>query len=233
MAKEIKKENEAVLNGLSRTEEFLSTHKKSILTIVTMIIVIAAGCFGYYKLSYLPGKAKVEKEMASIEEVFRNGNFEVALHGDGNILGFERIIAENGNKVGQDIYLYAAICEMNLTTTDSLGVQTPAPEPEKALKYLDKYKTDDPIFSARAESLKGDAYIQLGDYAKAAGMYEAAAAVANNVFTADYLFKAGTAYEALGDYAKALEKYRSVKYLYPDSVISTFIDQYITRLEVK
>ena len=52
--------------------------------------------------------------MFPAEANFRNGEYDLALNGDGNVLGFSQIIDEYGAKGGKDVYLYAGLCELQL-----------------------------------------------------------------------------------------------------------------------
>ena len=116
------------------------------------------------------------------------------------------------------MYLYAGVCELQLGNFES------------ALGYLSKYNGKEPILQARAKACEGDAHVGLGNYAKAASCFEAAAAVAENVFAASYLLKAGIAYEALGDKASALKSYNTIKDKYPQSIEAYDINKYIARV---
>ena len=226
MAKEVKKENEAVVNAVSKTEQFLEENKKIIWGILGAIVVIAGISYLCYKFVYVPKKAEALAQMSEAEANFRAGNYELALNGDGNVLGFEEIISDYGSKAGKAVYLYAAICKLEIA--DTTGNAN-----DEALKYLSKYSTDDQIMAGRAEALKGDAYCNKGEYAKAASCFIKAADISDDVFSATYLLKAGQAYEADGNDAKALAAYKEIKDNYPQSMEAYDIDKYITRLEVK
>ena len=66
---------------------------------------------------------------------------------------------------------------------------------------------------------------------KAASYYEKAAAQAENMLAANYLFKAATVYEAQGKSAEALKNYKLIKEKYPQSPEAYEIEKYISRLE--
>ena len=221
MAKEIKKENENVAVAVSRAEEFLEKNKKTIWGIIAAVVVVCAAAYVGYKFVYMPKKAEAQAQMYKAEASFRDGNYELALNGDGNVLGFKDIIDEYGTKAGKAVYLYAAVCA--LQTKDY----------EAALAYAGKYSTSDEIMGGRAESVKGDAYVGLEKYEEAVKCFEKAAKISDNVFSAGYLVKAGLAYEALGKNAEALEAYKTVKSEYAGSIEAYEIDKYISRVEAK
>lgn len=221
MAKEIKNENEAVVSAVNKVEQFLDNNKKTIWGVIAALVVIAGAGYVYYKFAYLPKKAEALAEMYKAEANFKAENYELALKGDGNVLGFEEIISKYGSKAGGSVYLYAAICELK------------AGNPDAAISYLGKYNGNDKIMSARAESLKGDAYCDKEEYDKAVSCFEKAAGIDDSAFGAAYLLKAGQAYEAIGNNEKALASYKKIKENYSQTMEAYDIDKYITRIEVK
>ena len=222
MAKEIKNENaEAVVEAVSKTEKFFEENGKLISIICAGFVVACAIVFCWFKFAYQPKVAEAQGQMAVAEQNFRAADYELALNGDGNSLGFVQIIDEYGNKAGKSVYFYAGVCELQLG------------EWEQAIKYLQAYKGKDAILSARATACIGDAYVGLEDYKKALGYFEKAAAVIDNVYSAGYLLKAGAVAEELGDNAKALSFYKKIKDQYPQSVEAYDVDKYIGRIENK
>lgn len=222
MAKEIKNENvEAVVEAVSKTEQFLNKNGKLIGGIAAGIVVVAAIVFCWYKFAYQPAVQEAQGQMAYAEENFRGGDYELALNGDGNTLGFVQILDEYGTKAGKAVNFYAGVCELQLGNWES------------AISYLEAYKGNDAILAARAKACIGDAYVGLENYKKALGYYEQAAATIDNIFAAGYLLKAGVVAEKLGENAKALGFYETIKDQYPQSVEGYDIDKYIGRIANK
>ena len=222
MAKEIKNENaEAVVEAVSKTEKFFEENGKLLLSICVAFIVVCAGIFCWYKFAYQPKVEEAQGQMAVAEQNFRAGNFEVALNGDGNALGFAQILEDYGTKAGESVYFYAGVCELQNGNW------------EQAISYLEKYSSKDAILAARAAACIGDAYVGLEEYAKAISYFEKAAAVIDNVFAAGYLLKAGIVAEKLGENAKALGFYETIKDQYPQSMEAYEIDKYIGRVQNK
>lgn len=222
MAKEIKNPNEeAVVNAVSSTEKFIRNNKGLLYGILVAIAVVILGYVGYTKLIYEPKRAEALEQMYPAEANFRAGDYETALNGDGNVLGFKQIIDKFGAKAGESVYLYAGICDLRLGNYS------------EAIAHLKKYNGKDEILKARAEACIGDAYVGLEDYASAVKHFEAAAKTADNNFAATYLLNAGVVYEELGNNAKALECYNTIKNKYPQSIEAYDIDKYISRIEIK
>ena len=88
------------------------------------------------------------------------------------------------------------------------------------------------LLNSNDVKLKYDAafkYFDEGKYAKAASLFESAAAVSDNDFTAPmYLRKAALAYRALGNTAKADELLKTIVEKYPASYDSTQAERYLT-----
>lgn len=227
MANDIKEKDrarentEAVVEAVSKTELFFSTNKVLLTSIIAVLIIAGLGFFFWHKYSYLPKKAEAQEQMYPAEANFRAEEYELALNGDGNVLGFAQIIDEYGSKPGMAVYLYAGICELQLGNWN------------EAISYLKQYKGKDQILLGRATACIGDAYTGLEDYAAAAGYFEKAAKISDNVFSATYLLKAGVTYEKLGQKDKALAAYRQIKDKYPQSIEGYDIDKYISRIEAE
>ena len=222
MAKEIKNENaEAVVEAVSKTEKFFNENGKIIGGIAAGIVVLAIAVFCWFKFAYQPAVTEAEGQMALAEQNFRAADYELALNGDGNVLGFAQIIDEYGAKAGKAANFYAGVCEYNLKNY------------EAALDYFKAYNGKDEIFKARALACIGDCYVNLEEYSTALGYFEKAAAAADNAFAAEYLLDAGIVAEQLGENDKALAFYKRIKDEYPMSMQAYDVDKYISRIEAK
>lgn len=222
MAKETKNESaEVVSEAVSRTEIFFRENRNLLLIILALLIAVCAGFFCWYKFSYQPKKTEALGQMYPAEANFRNMEYDLALNGDGNILGFSQIIEDYGKKAGKAVYFYAGVCELQLGNY------------AEAVSYLKKYNGGDKILAARALACTGDAYVGLEDYENALKYFVKAAAKSDNMFSAAYLLKAGVVCEQLGQDAKALGYYREIKEKYPQSIEGYDIDKYISRIEAK
>lgn len=224
MAKLNSKEKEAVRqenieNTVSKTEQFFNENKKTIWGVVIAVVVVALGILGYYKFIYTPKCAEAMEQMYPSEAAFQASNWELALNGDGNALGFAQVAKQYGSKAGKSVWFYAGVCELQLGNYES------------AIEYLKKYKGKDSILAARALGCIGDAYAGLEDYAVAVSYFEKAANRADNLFAAGYLLKAGVTYEELGKPEKALACYETIKDQYPQSIEGYDIDKYINRVK--
>ena len=222
MAKEIKNENaEAVVEAVSKTEKFFNENGKAMTWILVALLVVAAGVFCWNKFVYKPAVEEASAQMIAAVANFEAADYELALNGDGNALGFAQIIDEYGAKAGKAVYMYAGVCELQLGNW------------QLAIDNLKKYNGKDAILLARATACIGDAYVGLEDYETALSYFEKAAGIADNMYAAGYLLKAGVTAEKLGQDEKALGFYETIKDKYPQSMEGYDIDKYIGRIQNK
>ena len=226
MAKENLKDKEAlqqekINETVSKTEQFFNKNKKIIYGLVAAALVVVCGVLAYSQWILKPKQAEAMEQMFPAESAFAAGEYELALNGDGNVLGFKDILDQYGTKGGKAVNFYAGVCELQLGNF------------QEAINYLKKYKGKDHIPSARALACLGDAYTGLEDYNTAVSYFEKAADLSNDMFSAAYLLKAGVTYEELGNDDKALACYKRIKDNWPQSVEGYDIDKYIARIESK
>ena len=224
MAKITKTEEEMrqqnVAEAVSKTELFFKENGKLIYGCVIAVLVIAICVLAYNRFYLQPKKVQATDQMVRAEQWFQAGEYELALNGDDNDLGFADILKQYGSKAGEAIYLYTGICQL----------QTGAYE--EAISTLKKYNGEDVILLSRAQACIGDAYSELEDYGKAISYYEKAAKTADNAFAAAYLLKAGIAAEANGQPKKALGYYQTIKDQWSNAPEAMEIEKYITRIEI-
>lgn len=214
---EIRQEN--IEATVSSAQQFYNENKKTLWTVFTVIVVLGLGILGYYKFIYQPKVAEAMEQCYPCEKNFQQEEWELALDGDDNTLGFAGVIDEYGAKAGKAVYLYAGICALRLERYD------------EAVNYLKKYNGKEPIMAARALGCLGDAYVGLEDYGAAAAAFKKAAAAADNDFAAAYLLKEGLALREMGKTAEALKCFESIKDQYPMSIEAYDIDKFITSAE--
>ncbi len=221
MSKKIKQSGpeQSVEKALNKTEKFIEKHKNTLMYAVIAVIVISAIIFAYQHLYRKPLIQEALAQTFIAEQHFRADSFALALNGDGNALGFKQIIEEYGSIASKSVYLYAGICELHLENFD------------KALSYLKKYKSADPIMMARALCNIGDACTGLTKYNDAYNYYMKAANYTDNILAAGYLLKAALIQEELGNKDEAVKIYEVIKDKYPQSFEGFESDKYIARLK--
>lgn len=208
--KEQKKVNDnlgKVEGALNSTEQFLAKHAKVIFISIAAIAVVTLGYMAYSQYYVAPREAKASNEMFFAEGYFGKDSIQLALNGDGTNPGFLDIVKDYSmTSSGNLACYYTALCYMKLEQYDD------------AIKYLDKFKSDDEVFGAMAEGVRGDAYMAMSKPDIAVKSYLIAAKTMPNDFTSPlYLQKAAWVYEIQGDWKQALSTYEKIKAEYPKS----------------
>jgi tetratricopeptide (TPR) repeat protein len=227
-AAEMEKDPEVKIeNALGKTEAWFEENWKAITICIAAVLVVAAGIYAYEGLYKVPQGQKAADAMFVAEQHYMAGEYTTALNGDGTSLGFVDVVASwGGTRQGHLAAHYAGICFLKEGDYDS------------ALEYLSKYKPvrgiPGAVINAENEGLKGDVYIQKGDYTAAAGHFRKAVDAADNILTTPmYLKKLGLALEAAGDYAGAIAAYKRVSDEYPASLEARDIEKFAAEAEQK
>lgn len=211
---------ENVEEALSKTELWIENNQKTLWIILVALLVIAFGIYGVTKI-----KQKRNQTASTLiykaQDAFTNEQYDVALNGDGNNVGFLDIVKDYGStKTGKLAAYYAGISYMKQGNY------------KDAIDYLKKYTTNDQVLAPLALGAIGDCYMELDDLQSAASYYGKAAAKNPNDFTSPmFLSKQGATYEILGDYNKALQAYKTLKKDFPLSNEAFEISKNIANIE--
>lgn len=209
----------AVEEALGKTEQFIEDNQKHIIIALAAIIIVVLGYLGYNKLYKAPREAKAKSEIFMAEKYFEMDSVDLALNGDGNHAGLIEIIDNYGStQTGNLAHYYAGMCFLKKG------------EYEKAISHLESFSSDEMMVSSMAIGAIGDAWLELGDNAKAISFYNQAAENKPNEFTSPvFLMKSGQTYELKGEYQNALKAYETIKRDYPRSFEGRDIDKYIEK----
>ena len=197
--KEFIESPEVLVEQFSKTEAFFNKNKNLILGILGGIILVVGGFLGYrYYVSSQDDIA--QREMFQAVFYYEQDSLSQALNGDGLNFGLLDIIED-----------YGATEAGNLARFYAGTIYLKQGEYENAVEYLQAFSSSDLLVQARAYSLIGDAYMELGNYTNAADNYDRAADYKpNETITAQYLMKAALAFEKQSDYAAAIDRYDEV-----------------------
>ena len=194
----------AVVEAVSKTEQFFQENGKKV--VIALVAVVAVAVAGYlYKSLVVDAKAEKAAELIiDAQDRFgvENPDFALALNGDENGAGFLDVVEQYGSTTTGNIAKhYAGICYLRLGDL------------ENAEKYLSMYKAvkelPGELVNAQNYGLRGDIAVEKGEYEAAVALYKKAVAASANLYTAPlYLYKQVLAYAALGNKeaaAKCLE----------------------------
>lgn len=221
MSKEKKHEDqfEHLEDALTRGEQFIENNQKMLINAVIVILVVIGAILGYNKFIRQPKIEEASNQIFGAQNYFEKDSFNLALNGDGNISGFLEIADNYGSTPSGNLAkYYSGLCYLYLGDYNN------------AIKYLEKFSTDDMLLANMALANIGDAYMQLKDYQKAAGYYsKAASSKLNDFSTPIFLMKNALAYEKANDYSAALKIYERIENEFPNSPEARNIEKYIVR----
>ncbi|MFO8129828.1 MAG: tetratricopeptide repeat protein [Bacteroidales bacterium] len=211
----------AVEEALSKTERFIEKHQKILIGVISVIVIVVLGFYGFKKLYVAPMEKEAQEQMFVAEKYFEVDSLQRALYGDGNNLGFLDIIDEYGITVSGNLaQYYAGICFLKMG------------QYEDAIDYLSDFKKKDQIVGPMAFGAIGDAYMELEEKKDALYYYERAAKFNVNDFTTPlFLLKAGWTAELMEDYEKAYDLYEKIEKEYPRSNEARDIEKYLARIK--
>ena len=214
---------EGIELALTKTERFIEQNQKTLIYIVTAVVVVVLLVIGTKRYYINPREENASKDMFMAEKFFDKDSFSLALNGYGTYPGFLQIMDDYGiTKSANLSRFYAGVCYLNLGDYSN------------AIKYLNKFKTNDILIGASKYSSLGDAYSGDVKYAQAAEAYIKGAEKFENNFSSPVLLKkAGLVYEELKEYKKAQEIYTRIKQNYPESQEGREMDKFIARVEQK
>lgn len=220
------------IDVIDRARGFWAQFSKPIIYIGSAIILLAGGWLIYKYAVKLPAEKKANEVVFVTQKYFNElGNATVdsvkmtfaqmCLNGDGANPGALKIISKYGGTAAANLCeYYAGACYLHLKQFD------------KAIKYLNDFKTAAPQIQSRAYGMMGDAYAELKKKDDALDYYKKAAGVnAKDEYTSsEFLFRAGQYAESAGKTKDAIELYKKIKTDYPLSDKAVDIDRYLARL---
>ena len=195
------------------------------LSLVALIIIFIVGAwYAYQEFYQSPKEKKAVEALFRAEEYYRKDSIALALNGDGQNLGFIKLIEKhNGTQAANLACFYAGSCYLKIGDN------------AKAITYLEKFSSDSKITQARAYKLLGDAFGDSGknqealEYYKKAGHYFEK----DEVNSPDYLFMAAYfADQVMKDNAEAIALYEEIRSKYPRSQQSFDAEKNLARLGV-
>ena len=208
--------------AIERAKDFWSRNNKPIMIVLGTIILLAGGWLVYKNFVVKPKEAKAAEAMFKAEEYYRADSVNRALNGDGQYMGFLKIISRYGGTDAANLAeFYAGSCYLKLNDN------------QNAIKYLKKFSTGSKQVQARAYKLLGDAYADAGNNSEALSYYKKAAHhfEADKSQSAEALFMAAYfADRVMKNKKEAIELYTEVKEKYRNTQQAYEADNYLAQL---
>lgn len=213
MAKIENQQEAAVVEAVSKTEQFFQQNGKNVVIALVVVVLLVVGGYLYKSLVIDSNEQKASEMIVEAQDRFagENPDFALALNGDENGAGFLEVAEQYGSTAAGNIANhYAGICYLRLGDL------------ENAEKYLAQYDAVDEltgeVVNAQNLGLRGDIAVEKGEYEAAVALYKKAVAASENIFTAPlYLYKQVLAYAALGNKAEAQKCFEALQSNYPMS----------------
>jgi tetratricopeptide (TPR) repeat protein len=209
---------------VAQAKDFWTRNSKIILGVGTVLLLLVGGFFVYKTYFKGPKEEKASEAMFKAEEYFRQDSVRLALNGDGQNLGFLRIIdLYSGTKAANLSSFYAGVCYLRLDDN------------QNAVKHLEKFSSGAKQVQQRAYKLLGDAYGDLGNHKEALDYYKKAARhfeedinnASEALFNAAYL-----ADRVLKNQEEAISLYKEIKQKYPQTQYGYEADKYLAQLGI-
>jgi predicted negative regulator of RcsB-dependent stress response len=209
---------------VDRARDFWTRNSRPIIYALAGIVLLVGGFFAYKNFVKEPNERKAVEAMFKAEEYFRMDSLQLALNGDGQFAGFEKVISQyGGTKAGNLARFYAGAIYVKLG------------EFPKAIKHLKEFDSDAPQINARAYKLLADAYADGGNNSEALSNYKKAARTFEDdpSQSSEYLYLAAYfADRVVNNKKEAIELYKELKKKFPQSNFATEADRYLAQAGV-
>lgn len=222
-----KKQATDVDNGeviIAKAKDFWTRNSNIILGVGVVLLLLVGGFYIYKNYFQKPKEIKAADAMFKAEDYYRTDSFRLALNGDGQNLGFLKIMDKySGTDAANLASYYAGVCYTKLDDN------------ENAIKYLKKFSSDAKQIQQHAYSLLGDAYGDMGKSNDAIDYYKKAAHYfeKDKESSAEALFRAAyLAQTVLKDQKQATELYKELKEKFPRTNSARDADKYLAQMGV-
>lgn len=199
---------------LTAAGDRIANNKKIIFWVVGAILVVACFVLSYLFIYRNPRNEKAFEAYNKVETTSL-GNDSIAA------AQYKAVADQYGNDAGNLAALSAGEALYN------------EGKYEEAVKYLDKFSSDDAVLNANALVLSGDCFVNLKKYDEALGYYQKAISKAdgNSQIVPRVLLKEANIYDEQKKFDKALECYNTIKTDFPEFQFGNGldIDAYIAR----
>ncbi|MCA6451067.1 MAG: tetratricopeptide repeat protein [Chitinophagaceae bacterium] len=216
--------HEETNQALVKAQGFWQKYQKPVLIVVTAIVVVLGGWFGYNEYILKPKEEKAADALFKAQEYFAMDSSKLVLDGDGQSKGVLYVLKNySGTKAANLCNYYAGVSYLKLGDFNN------------AVKYLKDFTTDAKQVQLMAYGCLGDAYAELNKKEEAVESYKKAAHTfeKDESNSAEYLFRAALLQESAGKTKEALDLYKELKEKFPRTEKGFQADKYIYRLSIE
>ena len=156
---EIFENPDVLVEKINKSEEFVRKNKFILGGVLAGVIALVVGFF-FFQNSQEEKETEAQLAIYKAQYYFGIDSLNLALNGNEDFSGFEKLAESySGTKAGNLASFYVGL------------IAYEQGDFEKAAKSIVKYDNDAFIISARANAIAGDAYVELGNNAKAIEYY--------------------------------------------------------------
>ena len=216
--------HEETNEALVKMQGFWARFQKPVLIIVTVLVIVVGGWYGYNEYILKPKEEKAADVIFKAQQYFAMDSSNLVLNGDGQNKGVLFVMNNyGGTKAANLCKYYAGVSYLKLGDFNN------------AVKYLKDFSTNSKQIQLMAYGCLGDAYSELNKKEEAVESYKKAASAfegdENN--SSEYLFRAALLEETAGKPKEALELYKQIKEKFPKTDKGFQADKYISRLSIE
>lgn len=184
------------------------------------VLAVVAAYFAYTKLYKAPQIEKSNEAIFRAQSYFGMDSINFALNGDGNSMGFLKVIDKYGSTpAGNLAKYYAGICYLK---KDDF---------KNAEKYLKDFDGKGTLVEQTANGALGDALMGLGKTDDAISAYKKASSDEENLlFAPIYMERMGMAYELKNNPEEAKKVYKDLRSKFPMSAQARNCEKHLARL---
>ena len=199
-------------------------YAKPAAIVIVAAVVIFGGWFAYNSWIVQPKEDQAEKAIYKAQQYFAEDSSYKVLNGDGVNKGVLSVISNyDGTKTAKLAKYYAGVSYLKLGKFN------------EAVSYLKDFTTDSKPLQMKTYGCLGDAYSELNKKSEAIDAYKKAASTfeADEINSAEYLFRAALLNEVSGNNKDALDLYKQLKDKFPATARGSQADKYIYRLSIE
>lgn len=217
---EILENPDVLASTIGKGEAFLKQNSKVFAGVLAAAIILIGGIL-YFQINTQNQNETAQAEMFQAIYYYEQDSVEFALNGDGINSGFLTIVEE-----------YPRTDAANLANFYIGAIYLSEKKFQESVDHFEKFSADDYLVQAKAYSLTGDGYLELGNTDKAISFYKKASEYNSNKYlTPKYLSKLAVAYEEAGKITEAIAVYGEIEEKYFESYEFSAARKHKARLE--
>tara|TARA_B100000575_G_scaffold53641_1_gene40200 strand:+ start:1845 stop:2606 length:762 start_codon:yes stop_codon:yes gene_type:complete len=220
---------ESLDSTANKSEQWILKNQNIIFIIIGLISISVLSFLGYDRYVSEPNEKEAISELNQAQYFFElalvsnesDSLFNLALNGGEGKFGFLDIVDQySGTKAANLANYSAGMSYLNIKEYD------------KAIIFLEKFKSDDILLKSISLGTIGDCFSELNQPEEAFEYYQKAFKHNENIYTTPkYLFKAALIGSEIGKFKSSINFLNRIKQDFPDSYESSLVEVQLGRIE--